>query len=101
MAASGLRAAAHTLVSSGEHVMAQPIQYTPKPARIEPTAQEELQRLRETCHEHGLLRFANDVIAANTQIAQTIANFAAANVPYCICVQGRGDCIVGIATRRA
>jgi uncharacterized protein YjgD (DUF1641 family) len=52
--------------------MAQPIQYTPKPTRTEPTAQEELQRLLQTCHEHGLLRFANDVIAANTKIASVI-----------------------------
>src|SRR4051794_10020803 len=54
--------------------MAQPIQYTTTPTRVEPTAQQELQRLLQTCHEHGLLRFANDVVGANTKLAQVIVN---------------------------
>lgn len=52
--------------------MARPIQYTPRPARTETTAQEELSRLLETCHEHGVLRLANDLIASNTEIARIV-----------------------------
>jgi uncharacterized protein YjgD (DUF1641 family) len=52
--------------------MAKPIQYDVRPARAEPTAREELDRLLETCHRHGLLRLANDVVAANTDIARVI-----------------------------
>lgn len=52
--------------------MAKPIQYQVKPARTTPTAREELDRLLETCHRHGLLRFANDLVAANTDVAQVI-----------------------------
>lgn len=52
--------------------MAQPIQYQARPARTETTAREELDRLLETCHRHGLLRLANDVVAANTDLARII-----------------------------
>jgi uncharacterized protein YjgD (DUF1641 family) len=52
--------------------MAQPIQYTPKPARVELTAREELDRLLETCHRHGVLRLANDVVASNVDLAQVL-----------------------------
>jgi uncharacterized protein YjgD (DUF1641 family) len=52
--------------------MAKPIQYQPRPARTEMTAREELDRLLETCHRHGLLRFANDLVAANTAVAQVL-----------------------------
>ena len=52
--------------------MAKPISYDIPPARTEATAREELDRLLETCHRHGLLRLANDVVAANTDIAQII-----------------------------
>ena len=52
--------------------MAKPIPYEIPPARADTTAREELDRLLETCHRHGLLRLANDVVAANTDIAQII-----------------------------
>ncbi len=52
--------------------MAQPIQYSVRPARVETTASEELERLLETCHRHGLLRFANDLVASNTAVAKVI-----------------------------
>jgi uncharacterized protein YjgD (DUF1641 family) len=52
--------------------MAAPIQFEVKPARTEITAREELDRLLETCHRHGLLRLANDLVAANTDIAQVL-----------------------------
>lgn len=52
--------------------MAKPIQYEVRPARAGPTAREELDRLLETCHRHGLLRLANDLVAANTDIAKII-----------------------------
>lgn len=52
--------------------MAEPIQYTPKPANVVPDAHDELERLLHTMHEHGVLRFANDLVAANTQWTQII-----------------------------
>lgn len=52
--------------------MAAPIQFEVKPARTEMTAREELDRLLETCHRHGLLRLANDVVAANQDVAQVL-----------------------------
>lgn len=52
--------------------MAKPIQYQVRPARTGTTAGEELERLLETCHRHGLLRLANDLVAANTDIAQVL-----------------------------
>lgn len=52
--------------------MARPIEYQPQPARAETSAREELDRLLETCHRHGLLRFANDLVAANTDIARIV-----------------------------
>lgn len=53
--------------------MAPAIQYqVPRLAPAETTAHEELERLLETCHRHGLLRLANDLVAANKDIAQII-----------------------------
>lgn len=52
--------------------MAEPIQYMPKPPKIGPDAHDELERLLQTMHEHGVLRFANDLVAANTQWTQII-----------------------------
>ncbi|HEU4625391.1 MAG TPA: hypothetical protein VG994_20785 [Steroidobacteraceae bacterium] len=52
--------------------MAEAIRYTVPPPRIETTAREELDRLLETCHRHGVLRLMNDVVASNTQLAQVI-----------------------------
>lgn len=54
--------------------MAKRISYEVKAARIGPDAHEELERLLQTLHEHGVLRFANDVVGANPQIAQVIVN---------------------------
>ena len=52
--------------------MAKPIPYEIRPARTETTAREELDRLLESCHRHGLLRLANDLVSANTDVAQVI-----------------------------
>lgn len=52
--------------------MAEPIQYKPKPPKIGPDAHEELERLLQTAHEHGVLRFMNDLIAANTEVASVL-----------------------------
>lgn len=52
--------------------MAKPISYEPRPARADTTAREELDRLLETCHRHGLLRLANDLVAHNTEVAQVL-----------------------------
>jgi len=52
--------------------MARPIQYEVRAARPETTAREELDRLLETCHRHGLLRLANDLVAANTDVARIV-----------------------------
>ncbi len=54
--------------------MAERIQYDPKPARIGPDAHEELERLVQTLHEKGVLRFANDLVGANHQVAQVLVN---------------------------
>ncbi len=54
--------------------MARPIHHTPRPAKVGPDAHEELERLLQTAHEHGLLRFANDLIAANTQWSQYLVD---------------------------
>src|SRR6185312_11193468 len=61
-------------IASGAHVMAAPIQFEVRPARTQMTAREELDRLLETCHRHGLLRLANDLIAANTDIARIVVS---------------------------
>ncbi|GAA5176121.1 MULTISPECIES: DUF1641 domain-containing protein [Halomonadaceae] len=52
--------------------MAERISHTVTPPKIGPDAHEELERLLQTMHEHGVLRFANDVVAANPQIAQVL-----------------------------
>jgi uncharacterized protein YjgD (DUF1641 family) len=52
--------------------MAEPIQFTPTPARVELTAREELDRLLESCHRHGVLRLANDIVTSNVGLAQTL-----------------------------
>ncbi len=54
--------------------MAEPIQYTPRPAKIGPDAHDELERLLQSMHEHGVLRMANDLVAANTQWTQIIVD---------------------------
>jgi uncharacterized protein YjgD (DUF1641 family) len=54
--------------------MAEPIEYTPEPPKLGPDAHEELERLLQTAHEHGVLRLANDLIGANTQWAQVLVD---------------------------
>jgi uncharacterized protein YjgD (DUF1641 family) len=54
--------------------MARPIEYTPRPARTEATADEELRALLDVCHEHGVLRLAKDLIASNTEIARILVD---------------------------
>ncbi len=54
--------------------MAKPISYAVEPPKIGPDAHEELERLLQTLHEHGILRFANDLAAANNPLAQVIVN---------------------------
>ncbi len=54
--------------------MAKPIPYEVEPPKIGPDAHEELERLLQTLHEHGVLRLANDLVAANNQIAQVLVN---------------------------
>lgn len=52
--------------------MAKAIEYQPEPAKIGPDANEELQRLLETLHQHGVLRLANDLVAANQEVAEVL-----------------------------
>ncbi|MDR6936486.1 DUF1641 domain-containing protein [Luteibacter sp. 3190] len=52
--------------------MAEPIDYAPRPARTEPTAHDEWERLLHTLHEHGVLRLANDLVARNQDIARIV-----------------------------
>jgi uncharacterized protein YjgD (DUF1641 family) len=52
--------------------MAQPIQYTTRPPKIQPDAHEELERLLQNCHRHGVLRFANDLVASNSAVATVL-----------------------------
>ena len=54
--------------------MAERISHTVTPPRIGPDAHEALEGLLQTLHEHGVLRFANDVVAANPQIAQVLVS---------------------------
>lgn len=54
--------------------MAKPIGYTVEAPKIGPDAHEELERLLQTLHEHGVLRLANDLVAANNQIARVLVN---------------------------
>lgn len=54
--------------------MAERISHDVTPPRIGKTAHEELEQLLETLHEHGVLRFTNDVVAANPQIAKVVVD---------------------------
>lgn len=54
--------------------MAKSIEYQPEPAKIGPDAHEELDRLLETLHQHGVLRLLNDLVAANNEVAQILVN---------------------------
>lgn len=54
--------------------MAEPINYDVKPTRIGPDAHEELARLLESLHRHGVLRLANDLVCANSQVAKVVVD---------------------------
>ncbi|PMS23090.1 hypothetical protein C0Z18_02410 [Trinickia dabaoshanensis] len=54
--------------------MAERIDYEPDPPKIEPDAHEALERLVQSLHEHGLLRFANDLVRAKTPVAQVLVD---------------------------
>ena len=54
--------------------MAERISHDVTPPRIDPDAHEELEQLLQTLHKHGVLRLANDVVAANTQIASVVVD---------------------------
>lgn len=54
--------------------MAEPLKYTPTPPKIGPDAHQELERLLQTAHEHGALRLANDLIAANREWTQVVVD---------------------------
>lgn len=54
--------------------MAERISYQVPPPKIGPDAHEELERLLQTLHEHGVLRFANDIVGANTKVAEVVVN---------------------------
>jgi len=55
--------------------MAERIEYTPPPNEdLNPTAHQEMNRLLEGLHEQGFLRFANDVVRSDTQLAQILVN---------------------------
>ncbi len=52
--------------------MAPRINFDVKPTKIGPNAHEELERLLQTLHQHGVLRLANDVVAANVPLAMVL-----------------------------
>ena len=52
--------------------MAERIDYEVKPTPIDPSASEELERLLQGLHEQGVLRFANNVVRAQTPLAQVL-----------------------------
>ncbi|MDY0884721.1 DUF1641 domain-containing protein [Dongia soli] len=54
--------------------MAERIGYDVKPTKTSPDAQDELQRLLDSLHKHGMLRLANDLVCANTQIAKVVVD---------------------------
>lgn len=54
--------------------MARPIQHEIRAPKIGLDAREELDRLLEVCHEHGVLRLATDLVTANTDIATVLAH---------------------------
>ncbi|WP_043531016.1 DUF1641 domain-containing protein [Litchfieldella xinjiangensis] len=54
--------------------MAERISHDVTPPRIGKTAREELDQLLETLHEHGVLRFTNDLVAANPQVAKVLVD---------------------------
>lgn len=54
--------------------MAQPIEWKVKPAHVGPDAHEALQQLLQSLHEHGVLRFANDLVCSQTKVAEVLVD---------------------------
>lgn len=54
--------------------MAKPIEHDVKPAPIGPDAHEALERLLQSLHERGVLRFANDLVCAQEDVAKVLVN---------------------------
>ena len=54
--------------------MAKRIDYDVKPTPLGPDAREELERLLQTLHEHGILRLANDLAASNAQLTEVLVS---------------------------
>ncbi|WP_447554997.1 DUF1641 domain-containing protein [Vreelandella sp. EE22] len=52
--------------------MAEPLDYDVTPPPNGPNAQQELDQLVQTLHEHGVLRFANDVVASNHELLKIL-----------------------------
>jgi uncharacterized protein YjgD (DUF1641 family) len=52
--------------------MAKPLEHTVTPPKISQDANEALAELVETLHRHGVLRFANDLVASQTQVAAVL-----------------------------
>tara|TARA_R110000824_G_scaffold222202_1_gene409637 strand:+ start:58363 stop:58920 length:558 start_codon:yes stop_codon:yes gene_type:complete len=54
--------------------MAERISHDVTPPKIGPDAHEALEALLQTLHEHGVLRFANDIVAANSDVTRLLVN---------------------------
>src|SRR5690554_1471984 len=54
--------------------MAERIDYDVKPTPIGPDAHQELERLLQGLHEHGVLRFANNVVRAQTPLTHVLVD---------------------------
>jgi uncharacterized protein YjgD (DUF1641 family) len=54
--------------------MAKPLEHTVTPPKIGQDADEALAELVQTLHEHGVLRFANDLVAAQSQVAAVLVD---------------------------
>jgi len=54
--------------------MANRIHYEPTPPKLGPDAHEELEALIQALHENGVLRLANDLAGAKTQIAKVLVD---------------------------
>jgi uncharacterized protein YjgD (DUF1641 family) len=52
--------------------MAERIDHDVKPTPLGPDAHEELERLLQSLHEQGVLRFANDVVSAKSQVLKIL-----------------------------
>ncbi|HBT32202.1 MAG TPA: hypothetical protein DEB15_04900 [Pusillimonas sp.] len=54
--------------------MAERIDYKVQPTPLGPDAHQELERLLQSLHEQGILRFANDLVRSQTQLAQVLVD---------------------------